>query len=105
MTHSDMDGRIAAELPELERRVERARQGAQKAQLSAAAALQASAESHERTAEIYDKLAELGLLADVKDHAARHRKFAEDDRRMAARSVSSVHEHLGGRAPTGSPEP
>ena len=63
-----------------------------------------SAESQDRIAQMYEERAEHGLSHDDAvdhdddlDHAARHRQFAQDDRRMAERARQSADEHVAGR--------
>ena len=60
-----------------------------------------SAESQDRIAKMYEERAEHGLYHDDAvdhddelDHAARHRQFADDDRRMAERARQSADTHL-----------
>ena len=56
------------------------------AQRAAADSVDKSADSHERTAKSYEELAErTGRQDDYLKHAARHRKFAHEDRLMAER--------------------
>ena len=50
-------------------------------QRSAAESFEKSAGSHDRIAGSYEKLAELGEGNDYLERAARHRKFAHEDRR------------------------
>jgi hypothetical protein len=68
-------------------RAEQARRQVNAAQRAAADSLDASAASHERTAKAYQESAEHRDRRDDEylDHAARHRSFAEEDRRMATR--------------------
>ncbi len=68
-------------------RVERAWLLARAAQRSAARSLDDSADSHERTADGYDKAVKHGGLQwdECREHAAIHRAFAREDRRMAQR--------------------
>ena len=67
---------------------ERVRQQVRAAQRVTAHQLNTSADSHDRTARSYEDLAKHAAHRDRRDvylqHAARHRKFAEEDRRMAA---------------------
>jgi len=93
--------RIAEQASEVNRRVERARQMANAAQRSAAASMRKSAESQDRIANMYQERAEHGLFHDDAvdhdddlDRAARHRQFAQDDRRMAAQSQQDADKHL-----------
>ncbi|WP_082974968.1 hypothetical protein [Mycobacterium sp. 1245805.9] len=46
-----------------------------------------SADSHERTAKAYEEAAEHSVFSkdEYRKHAARHRDFAREDRRMAKR--------------------
>ena len=72
------------------RAVQRAEQAGRKArasQRSAANSLDHSADSHERTAKVYEDAAEHGGLRkdEYLQHAARHREFAHEDRQMAER--------------------
>jgi hypothetical protein len=100
MTHTNgdaqsdvgLDRRIAELVAEVGQRIEWARHKANAAQQSAAASMRKSAESQDRIAKMYEERAEHGLLHDDVvehdddlDHAARHRQFAKDDRRMAER--------------------
>jgi hypothetical protein len=68
-------------------RADRARRQAEAAQRAAAASLDGSAASHERTARAYQAAAEHRERRDDEslEHAAWHREFAEEDRRMAER--------------------
>jgi hypothetical protein len=68
-------------------RAELARRDVRAAQRSAAASLDGSADSHERTANAYAEAAERGdrRKDDCLEHAARHRAFAQEDRQMAER--------------------
>ena len=88
-----LESRIAEQVAEVGERVERVRQEANAAQRSAAASMRKSAASQDRIAKMYQERAGHGLFRDDAverdhdlDHAARHRQFAEDDRRMAERS-------------------
>src|SRR5262245_38803667 len=83
---------IAEQAGEVGQRIERARQKANAAQRFAAACMRKSAESQHRIAKMYKERAEHGLFHDDAvehdhdlDHAASHRRYAEDDRRMAGR--------------------
>lgn len=58
------------------------------AQRSAAESFEKSADSHDRAARSYEKLAELGEGNEYLQRAARHREFAQEDRRIAKRLTS-----------------
>jgi hypothetical protein len=65
---------------------DRVRQLVKATQRAAADSLHKSAVSQDRTAKSYEDLAEhSGRPNDYLEHAARHREFAEEDRRMAGR--------------------
>ena len=68
-------------------RAEQARRDASSAQRSAAHSLDNSAASHDRTAKAYEEAAKHSVLAEdeYRQHAARHREYARDDRLMAVR--------------------
>jgi hypothetical protein len=92
--------RIAERAFGVDQYIERVRQKATAAQRSAAASMRKSAESQDRIAKMYQDRAEHGLFhADALDrdddleHAARHRQFAQDDRRMAERLHQIADEH------------
>ncbi len=75
--------RFKAERALLEgQQAEQVRQRTKVAQRSAAEGLDKSADSHDRAALSYEQLAETGDDG-ASDHAARHREFAEEDRRIA----------------------
>ena len=62
---------------------------------SAAASMCKSAESQNRIAQMYEERTEHGLSHDDDlDHAACHRQFAQDDRRMAKRARQSADKQL-----------
>ena len=104
MTHTSGDaqserhlnGRIAEQASVVDLRVERARHKAIAARRSAAASLRGSAESHERAAKMHDERAKGGLFDedDEQNHARRHRRFAQDDRRIAERARHSAEQHM-----------
>jgi len=60
-------------------RIEHTQQRMKTAQRSAAESFVTSADSHDRTARSYQKLAELGEGAEYLERAARHREFARED--------------------------
>ena len=60
-------------------RIEQALQQTKAAQRSAAESFDKSADSHDRTAKSYEKLAELAGGDEYREHAARHRAFAQED--------------------------
>jgi hypothetical protein len=64
---------------------ERLQREVRKSQRSAAESFAKSADSHDRTAKSYEKLAELGEVDEYLEHAACHRAFAQEDRRIAER--------------------
>jgi DNA invertase Pin-like site-specific DNA recombinase len=67
-------------------RAERARERVRVAQRSAADSVDRSADSQERAAKVYEEAAEQRDPVDreeCQEHAARHHRFAQDDRRMA----------------------
>ena len=111
MTHANggaqsdrgLDRRVAEQATEVDQRIERARRTVNAAQRSAAASMRRSAESQDRIATMYQERAEHGLHDDAVDHdddldhAARHRQFAQDDRRMAERARQSADKHLARR--------
>lgn len=67
-------------------RVEQVRRQTKAAQRSAAESFDQSADCHDRTATSYERLAEARVCGDdYRGHAARHREFAREDRRLAAR--------------------
>ena len=59
--------------------VKQVRRKTKAAQRSAAESFDKSAESHDRTAKSYEKLAELAGGDEYREHAARHRAFAQED--------------------------
>jgi hypothetical protein len=94
MTRSDGDlevapvlqVRAAADASRVRRRVEQIRLHTKEAQRSAACSFEQSADCHDRTAASYDRLAEATHCGEnYREHAARHREFAEEDRRLAVR--------------------
>jgi hypothetical protein len=68
-------------------RAERAWRLARAAQRSAARSFDHSADSHERTADAYEEAVKHGGRQgdECRQHAARHREFAREDRLMARR--------------------
>jgi hypothetical protein len=95
MTHTQMHwpepepdphARLAEQAVHAVQRADQALLQATAAQRSAADSLQRSAESHERTAISYELAAERsGQELIYLQHAARHRAYADEDRRMAER--------------------
>jgi hypothetical protein len=93
MTRSDGTAEAAPGWPEgaaaaarrAGQRIERARLQTQTTQRSVARSFERSADCHDRTAASYERLAEGTLGGDAyREHAARHREFAQEDRRLAA---------------------
>lgn len=64
-------------------KAEKARQRAREAQWSAADSLARSADSQDRIAQMYEERSAVDGSSDYSQHAACHRQFAEEDRRMA----------------------
>ena len=91
----------AEEVCRIDQRVETARRQAGQAQLAAAQAVDKSADCHDRAARSYEQLAEGGGRGDeYLEHAAVHREFAQEDRRMAQRLRQDAESDLLGGSPT-----
>jgi hypothetical protein len=82
MAHTH-DGQKAVRDPHFWERVQQVRRQMKASQRSAADSVEKSADSHDRAAKSYEKLAECSVRDEYLEHAARHRAFAQEDRRMA----------------------
>jgi hypothetical protein len=68
---------VGEEVFRVSQQVMQVRRKTKVAQRSAAESFDKSADSHDRTAKSYEKLAELGDGTEYREHAARHREFAQ----------------------------